>query len=376
VLGLHLRELTLNNYRNYKSATLGFDSKRVLITGKNAQGKTNILESIFLACTGRSHRTSKDSELIMLGEESCNIRVDVERKTAQFSIDINISRKDRKRIKINGMAIQRMGQLMGHLNGVMFSPEDLKIVKESPSERRRYMDMEISQIKPQYFYYLQQYNRILTHRNNLLKQINKKAELKKTLSIFDEQLAEAGAFIINQRHEFITKLSRIAKRIHKKISSDMEELNIKYKPSLRVRSFDIESIQQDFLDALERNHLEDIQRGNTGVGCHRDDINFELNGMDVKIFGSQGQQRTVVLSLKLSDIELMYGETGEYPVLLLDDVMSELDEERQIKLFQELGDVQTFVTTTDYRSIPAQELEKFETLVINEGKIQKMANIV
>ena len=181
MLGLHLRELTLNNYRNYKSATLGFDSKRVLITGKNAQGKTNILESIFLACTGRSHRTSKDSELIMLGEESCNIRVDVERKTAQFSIDINISRKDRKRIKINGMAIQRMGQLMGHLNGVMFSPEDLKIVKESPSERRRYMDMEISQIKPLYFYYLQKYNRILTLRNNRPKHITKKAELKKTL---------------------------------------------------------------------------------------------------------------------------------------------------------------------------------------------------
>jgi DNA replication and repair protein RecF len=376
VLGLHLRELTLNNFRNYKQVTVGFDCKKVLLTGKNAQGKTNILESIFLACTGRSHRTTKDSELIRLGQESCSLRIEVERKTAQFSIDINISRKDKKKIQINGMAIQRIGQLMGHLNGVMFSPEDMKIVKEAPSERRRYMDMEISQIKPQYFYYLQQYNRILIHRNNLLKQINKNGSLKKMLGVFDEQLAEAGAFIIKERYVFIKKLSAVAKEIHKKISSDTEELGISYKPSVKVQNYDIESIQQEFLSALEKIHPEDIQRGNTGVGCHRDDISFELNGMDVKIFGSQGQQRTVALSLKLSDIELMYGETGEYPVLLLDDVMSELDEERQSKLFQEIGEVQTFVTATDFRSIPPEELKKFEIFVINEGKIKKKTNYV
>jgi DNA replication and repair protein RecF len=375
VRGLHLRELTLNNYRNYEQISIQFGGKKVLITGKNAQGKTNILEAIFLACTGRSHRTSKDYELIRFGQESCRVRVEAEKKTAQFSIDINISRKDKKKIKINGMTIQRMGQLMGHLNGVMFSPEDLKIVKEAPSERRRYMDMEISQIKPQYFYYLQQYNRVLIHRNNLLKQIKKNDELKKMLGIFDQQLAEAGAFIIQKRYEFISKLSNIAKEIHKKLSSDAEELTIRYKPSIRIRNYeDIRSIQEDFLAETERMYWEDIQRGNTGVGCHRDDISFELNGMDVRIFASQGQQRTVALSLKLSDIELMYGETGEYPVLLLDDVMSELDEERQIKIFQELGDVQTFVTTADYRSIPSAELEKFEILVINEGKIKKKVN--
>ncbi|MFO7154006.1 MAG: DNA replication/repair protein RecF [Caldicoprobacter oshimai] len=371
MLRVHLKELTLNNYRNYQSLSLKFDGGRILFVGRNAQGKTNILESIFLTCTGRSHRTPRDSELIRWGQDSCYIKVLVERRVGYNSIEVFLSLKDKKRIKINGVTIQKLGQLMGHFNAVIFSPEDLRLVKEAPSERRRYMDMEISQIRPQYFYNLQQYNRILAHRNNLLKEIDKNPEAKKMLAVFDEQLSEVGAFIIKQRYEFIESLSKIAREIHARISSGAERLDIKYRPSIRASSLDAGDIRKEFFAALEKNKWEDIQRGSTGVGCHRDDIGFEINGVDVRVFGSQGQQRTVALSLKLSDIELMYRETGEYPVLLLDDVMSELDEWRHRRLFEELGDVQVFVTATDLNSIPPCELEKFDIYEVEEGKVTK-----
>lgn len=371
MLGLHLRELALNNYRNYTRLGLKFNSNRILFIGKNAQGKTNILEAIFLACTGRSHRTSKDNELIRWGQKSCNLRMLVEKKIGINSIEIILSEKERKKIKINGIPVKRLGQLMGHLNGVIFSPEDLKIVKEGPSERRRFMDMEISQVKPKYFYYLQQYNRILNHRNNLLKEINNNPVLEKTLSVWNAQLAEAGAFIIKQRYEFVENLAEIAKEIHKRISFDVEELSIKYRASVLIKPPKLKDIETHFLEALEKCRDDDIRRGNTGIGCHRDDLNFEINGVDVRTFGSQGQQRTVALSLKLSELKLMYKETGEYPVLLLDDVMSELDEERQKQLFEELGDIQTFITATDFKGIPLAELRKFDIYEVKGGKVLK-----
>jgi DNA replication and repair protein RecF len=361
----------LNNYRNYANLSLEFDSNRILFIGRNAQGKTNILESIFLTCTGRSHRTSRDSELILWGQDSCYVKVLVERKIGHNSIEVTLSLKDKKKIKINGVAIHKLGQLMGHLNAVIFSPEDLKLVKEAPAERRRYMDMEISQIRPQYFYYLQQYNRILAHRNNLLKEVKQKPEAKKMLAIFNEQLAEVGAFIMKHRYDFLRGLSEIAREIHRRISSNTEELDIIYKPSIKIKKWDIKGIQNDFLKDLEENQAEDTQRGNTGLGCHRDDIAFEINGVDMRVFGSQGQQRTVALSLKLSDIEFMRRETGENPVLLLDDVMSELDEERHMNLFEELKDIQTFITVTDTKSIPLSELKKFDIYEVFKGKVIK-----
>lgn len=371
VLRVYVRELTLNNYRNYQNLSLKFDNRRILFVGRNAQGKTNILESIFLTCSGRSHRTPRDSELIRWGQDTCYIKVLVERRVGYNSIEVFLSLKDKKRIKVNGVMIQKLGELMGHFNAVIFSPEDLRLVKEAPSERRRYMDIEISQIRPQYFYYLQQYNRILNHRNNILKEITKSSQAKKMLAVFDEQLSEAGAFIMKQRFEFVDSLSKIARNIHERISLGAERLNIKYKPSIKVSSLDTANIKKEFLTALERNREEDIQRGSTGIGCHRDDIGFEINGVDVRVFGSQGQQRTVALSLKLSDIELMHRETGEYPVLLLDDVMSELDDWRHRKLFEELGDVQVFITATDLNSIPPWELEKFHIYEVEEGKVTR-----
>jgi DNA replication and repair protein RecF len=257
---------------------------------------------------------------------------------------------------------------MGHLNSVIFSPEDLKLIREGPSERRRYMDMELSQIRPKYFYYLQQYNRILNHRNNLLKDIQKKPSLAKTLPVWDQQLAEAGSFIIQQRHSFHVSLQEIAQKIHKRISDDSEELSLYYKSSIPYKAGTAKEIQENFVRELEVRQAEDIERGLTGRGCHRDDMVFHINGIDVRLFGSQGQKRTTVLSLKLSELEFMFRETGEYPLLLLDDAMSELDSFRQKMLLEYIDKVQTFATVTDLDQFPDIRNRESKVFLIQAGK--------
>jgi DNA replication and repair protein RecF len=349
---MHLRELILRNFRNYSSLELCFDSNLIVLVGQNAQGKTNIIESIFLSCTGRSHRTSRDRELIQWDKKEALVRTKVNKLLGSSSIDIYLNAHEKKRIQINGGPINRLGELMGHLNSVIFSPDDLKLVREGPVERRRFMDMELSQIRPKYFYYLQQYNRVLNHRNNLLKAIQKKPSLAKTLPVWDQQLAEAGSYIIQQRHIFNVSLQDIAREIHKRISHGSEDLSLVYRSSIPFETGTLKEIQENFLVELESRQREDIDRGTTGKGCHRDDIIFRINGMDVRMFGSQGQKRTTVLSLKLSELEFMHRETGEYPLLLLDDAMSELDSKRQKMLLEYIGKVQTFITVTDLDQLP------------------------
>ncbi len=364
---MHLRELSLINYRNYIKLELSFDSNLIIFSGRNAQGKTNILESIFLLCTGRSHRTPRDKELILWGKKESIVKSMVEKREGLSLIEIALSLRENKKIKINSMAIQRLGELMGHINSVLFSPEDLKLVKGSPTERRRFMDMEISQVKPQYFYSLQQYNRILNHRNNLLKDINRKSSLRKTLPLWDEQMAMVGSYIMTERSRFIDKIRNISKDIHTEISFGDEELDIVYKPSINCDLSNDSNILEDFLRALEVNREEDIRKGRTGRGCHRDDLALIVNNMDLRTFGSQGQQRTTVLSLKLSEIEMMFRETGEYPLLLLDDVLSELDKYRQSQLLSYFDKVQTFMTMTDYRELPSNITSSMEIYRISEG---------
>lgn len=230
------------------------------------------------------------------------------------------------------------------------------------------MDMEISQVKPQYFYSLQQYNRILNHRNNLLKEINEKSSLRKTLPIWDEQLAKVGTYIMKERMHFTDNLRNTALNVHKEISFNKENLEVLYNPSIGPDSWDVEDIMEKFMKTLEMNHEDDIRKGRTEKGCHRDDIILNINGMDVRTFGSQGQQRTTVLSLKLSEIEMMYRETGEYPLLLLDDVMSELDKYRQGQLLSYFDRVQTFMTMTDYKDLPENIGNSKEIYTISEGK--------
>jgi DNA replication and repair protein RecF len=349
---LHLRELILRNYRNYDHLELSFPTGLIVLAGRNAQGKTNIIESIFLSCTGRSHRTPKDRELIQWNKDEALVRTKADKLVGSSRIDIYLNSREKKKILINGGPVGRLGELMGHLNSVIFSPEDLKLVREGPSERRRFMDMELSQIRPQYFYYLQQYNRILNHRNNLLKDIQKKPSLAKTLPVWDEQLAEAGSFIIQQRHNFNVSLQKIAQEIHNRITNGTEELSLVYKSSVPYKTGTLSEIKESFIRELEIRQADDIDRGLTSRGCHRDDMSFHINGVDVRMYGSQGQKRTTVLSIKLSELEFMYGETGEYPLLLLDDAMSELDSFRQKMLLEYIDKVQTFVTVTDLDQFP------------------------
>lgn len=370
MLGLYLKELTLNNYRNYIKLELNFNSNLIVFMGKNAQGKTNILESIYLSCTGRSHRTPKDRELIRWGENHSYIRTIVEKTEGSNYIEILIHNKQKKKIKINGIEAQRLGELMGHLNGVIFSPEDLKLIKEGPVERRRFMDMEISQVKPKYFYYLQRYNKVLFQRNNLLKDIQKNPGLKKTLPVWDEQIAETGSYITYTRIQFVRKLADISREIHKKLSFGTEELQVVYKSSIPFKNEELNEIQENFLSILQQNQTSDIERGSTLYGCHRDDIILMVNGFDVRTYGSQGQQRTVALSLKLSELELMYQESGEFPILLLDDVMSELDPYRQRMLLEYLNKVQTFITVTDLTSVSISNSIDMEIYKIEQGEAE------
>ncbi len=368
---MYLKALVLRNFRNYDELLLSFDSKLVLLVGQNAQGKTNVLESIFLCSTGRSHRTSKDRELIKWQQEGALVKTQVEKAAGDSMIEIYLKQNEKKRILINAMAISRIGELMGQLNCVMFSPEDLKLVKEGPSERRRFMDMEISQIRPKYFYYLQQYNRILNQRNNLLKSIRQKPVLRKTLPVWNLQLAEVGSFIIKQRHQFHQSLQKISKEIHKDISYGSESLCLYYKSSIPYKSEALKEINENFLKILEEKEQEDIDKGSTGRGCHRDDIIIHINNTDVRTYGSQGQQRTTALSLKLSELMLMQKETGETPVLLLDDVMSELDPRRQRMLIEHIGKVQTFISATDLGQLPNIQDMKREMYTVSGGRFVK-----
>jgi DNA replication and repair protein RecF len=366
---LFLKNVKLFQFRNYESLELHFNSDLIVFVGKNAQGKTNILESIFLCCTGRSHRTPKDKELIQWDKGSGYVRTEVAREDGMHQIEILFQRQEKKMIKINGIQAQRLGELMGHLNGVMFSPEDLRLVKEGPIERRRFMDMELSQMKPQYFYSLQQYNRILLQRNNLLKEVARKPSLRKTISVWNEQLVILGTRIIKERKGFIDRLSKIAKDIHAHISTDREELEIIYHNP--IQGDHKETIQRNFMASLEKGLEGDLRRGNTSTGPHRDDILLRINGIDVRSFGSQGQQRTTALSLKLSELELMKKETGKYPVLLLDDVMSELDGERQRMLLDNIRGIQTLITCTDIESIHQIADREKEVYEVKKGKVRK-----
>lgn len=340
----------------------------IILVGRNAQGKTNILESIVYTCTGRSHRTSRDREVIRFGEEFAYIKAVVEKHIGKNTIEIGLDKNKKKMININGTAAKRLGQLMGNINGVLFSPEDLRLIKDGPAERRRFLDMEISQIRPQYFYKLQQYNKILSQRNNLLKEIQRRPSMKKSLPVWNEQLALSGAYIAEERSSFIKGLTKISKEIHDSITFGREELDIIYRPSIPLKG-ETDKTAENFLRILESGQELDIERGITLKGCHRDDIIFMINNRDTRVYGSQGQQRTVVLSLKLSEIDIMKNITGESPILLLDDVMSELDDHRQKMLLNSIGEVQTIITTTDINDIPIGDNGRCEIYRVDNGNV-------
>ena len=334
---MKIKQLKLKNYRNYDLLDLEFDSSTNIFYGDNAQGKTNILESIYLCGTTKSHRGTKDRDLIKFGEEESHIEAVVEKNEIPFKIDIHLKKNSPKGIAINKLPIRRASELFGIINIVFFSPEDLNIIKNGPSERRRFIDLELAQLDKVYLSDLSNYNRIVNQRNKLLKDSYNRQEILETLDIWDMQLAHYGNKIIDRRNLFIYQLNEIAGKVHERLTGGKEILNISYEPS--NGNIDLEQ-------AIKNNRERDIRMKSTSVGPHRDDICFMTDEVDIRKFGSQGQQRTAALSLKLSEIELVKQVTKDTPILLLDDVLSELDKHRQNYLLDSICDVQTLITCT------------------------------
>lgn len=336
-----IQSIELSHYRNYDKASAHFSPTLNVFVGQNAQGKTNFLEAIYFLSLTRSHRTRHDKELINFTESQLSVKGIVNRSSGQVPLEILLSNKGRT-TKVNHLKQSKLSDYIGNLTVVLFAPEDLQLVKGSPSLRRKFIDIDLGQMKPIYLSDLAQYHHVLKQRNSYLKQNEQVDET--FLSVLDEQLADYGSRVILQRHEFIQQLSEAAALHHQFISDGREELTIHYQPSIKVDHLD--NIRQVFLQELSNNRKRDLFKKNTGVGPHRDDMSFTINQMDAS-FGSQGQQRSLILSLKLAEIDLMQEMTGESPILLLDDVMSELDHTRQLKLLEGIRkQVQTFITTT------------------------------
>ena len=342
---MHVKSLSLKNFRNYGQAIITPSGGVTVFTGPNAQGKTNILEALHLCCLGRSHRTSRDEELIRWGEASARVGIQTEQLdgTHEVTILLDKSSKKKKTVRIGARQADRIGELFGHVCGVLFSPEDLSIVKAGPAERRRFIDMQLSQLRPQYFYALQRAVRTLNQRNTLLKEIAKNPSLLPTLDMWDEQLALVGAQIAADRREAIAFLSGEAAKAHASLTGGRENLRLWY-ITQTAESGDVAS---QLLDRLRKSRQEDLRRMSTSVGIHRDDIGVTINDKEARTFASQGQQRSAVLALKLAQLEMAARETGEPPILMLDDVMSELDPGRRRQLIERIDRVQTFVTCTD-----------------------------
>ena len=334
-----ITELRLQDFRNYTRLSLSLETGLSVFWGGNAQGKTNLLEAVYFTSIGRSMRTPRDKELILWGEERARLRADAVGRGGKSRVEIVIDKRANKRVAINGAEVRKLGELMGVIMTVLFSPDEISIIKESPGDRRRFMDIAVCQISRPYFYLLSRYNKTLAQRNRLIKS----GADGDTLDVWDLQLADTGSKVIRTRRGFIKRLEKLADKNHAYLTSGKERLTLSYE-SLAGETD--EEIKENFLNELKRTREKDVFQGYTHTGPQTDDFAAVCGDVDIRKFGSQGQQRTAALSLKLAQLDLFYEETGEYPVLLLDDVFSELDESRQQKLIERLSGHQTVVTCT------------------------------
>ena len=358
-----IKSLRLQNFRNYDTLQLEFDDGTNIFYGDNAQGKTNILEAIFIIATTKSHKGSKDQDIIQFGHEEAHIRSFLFKEEITRQIDMHLRKGNTKGIAIDSQRIKRASELMGLLNVVFFSPEDLSIIKDGPAERRRFIDMELCQLDSFYLYNLNHYNKIVTQRNKLLKDISFQPGLKETLSIWDSQLVSFGSKLIERREIFISQLSYIIRDIHSRLSGGKEKLDIIYEKNVEI---------DDFEEQLKKSQEKDINLKQTTVGPQRDDIIFIVNNIDIRKFGSQGQQRTAALSLKLSEIELVKKSIKDTPVLLLDDVLSELDSNRQNYLLSSIGDIQTIITCTGLDEFVKNRFEINKVFKVKNGIVENL----
>lgn len=364
---MFIESLQLKNYRNYKSLEIEFDQGTNILYGNNAQGKTNVLEAVYLCGTTKSHRGSKDREIIAFEEEESHIRMKVNRDGLSYKIDMHLKRNKAKGVAINGIPIHKASELFGIVNFVFFSPEDLNIIKNGPAERRRFLDFELCQLDKIYLTNLSTYNHVIHQRNKLLKDLAFRPELMDTLEIWDLQAVDYGKKIVKKRKEFIADLNEIIKEIHSSLTGGQEEMQLFYEPCTEE-----ENLEAEFI----RNREKDLKVRTTSTGPHRDDLCVSVNGIDIRKYGSQGQQRTAALSLKLSEIFLVEKKIKDSPVLLLDDVLSELDRNRQNYLLDSIHNIQTLVTCTGLDDFISHQFEMNKVFHVVKGTIESNGKVL
>ena len=351
-----IESIELKNYRNYDKLHMDFSHGTNILYGYNAQGKTNILEAIYVCATTKSHRGSKDKEIIQFDRDESHIKLNVRKRDVPYRIDMHLKKNRAKGVAVNGVPIKKASELFGIVNVVFFSPEDLNLIKNGPAERRRFIDLELCQLNKLYVHSLVQYNKIVTQRNKLLKDIMFRPDYEETLDIWDMQLVQYGREVIRCREAFVGQLNDLIGGIHRQLSGEKESLHISYEPNVTVDMFE---------DTLRKSRPSDLKQRTTLTGPHRDDLSFIINDIDIRRFGSQGQQRTAALSLKLAEIELVKKIVNDYPILLLDDVLSELDGSRQNHLLSGINHIQTMITCTG-----------LEDFVNNRFRIDKIFKVV
>ena len=358
-----LQEVVLNNFRNYALQTVRLGAGTNVFFGNNAQGKTNFLESVRYMSIGKSMRTSREKELIKWNEDCARIKATVKSGNVSKRLDITLPQQKSKMVKINSVPITKMGELMGVVATVLFSPDEIGIIKNAPADRRRFIDISLCQLSKAYFYALNRYNKILLQRNTLLK--SGRAD-ENSLAVWDLQLVGEGTRIAKSRAGFVKRLETLAKENHSFLSSDREELTLEYEGITGESS---EEIAQKMLDVLKQDREKDLKQGYTHSGIQTDDLKVSVNGTDIRKFGSQGQQRTASLSLKMAEVDLYYQEKGEYPILLLDDVFSELDKTRQGRLLEKIKGLQTIITCTHFEFNGVDDIRYFK---VNSGTVEQV----
>ena len=367
---MRLDELVLRRFRNYEEAVIAFSPTINLLVGENAQGKTNILEAIYFVCLGSSHRNAEDTDMVAWKEDSAAVELRFISHEMEGLLQVHLFKNRRRQLRLNGQPA-KLKDCFGMINVVLFSPEDLWLIKGAPAVRRRFLDNEISQANPAYYRQLVRYNHTLLQRNNLLKSIRDQRAHLEQLDIWDEQFVTLAASVTSKRIEALKKLNMLANLMHRKLTNGKEALALQY--FIQQSEMEIPQTTDEFSEwykeKLTVNRQQDIYRGSTSVGPHRDDLILEVNGQNLRLYGSQGQQRTGVLSLKLAELEFIKSETGEYPILLLDDVMSELDGSRREHLLSFIKNrIQTFITATDATQFPANFAGR--KYIVKQGTVQ------
>ncbi len=353
-----IKELKLNNFRNYENKKINFEENINIFYGENAQGKTNIIEAIFLGSMGKSFRTNNEKELIKFNKNNFFIEINFKKSDRDGNIKIELINK--KNIYLNNIKLKKLSELLGNINIVIFTPDDINILKDGPQKRRRFLDIMISQLRPNYMHILNLYLKTLEQRNNYLRQIKLENKNPELLDIWDEKLSEYADKIFEYRNEFIEKIKNKIINIHKDITENKEEIKIEYISECKNR--------KEFLKLLKERRKLDIIKGYTTKGIHRDDFVIYINEKQVNIYGSQGQHRTAILSLKLSELQVIYDEIGEYPILLLDDFMSELDEKRRKSFLENIKNIQVIITCTEKLEI---DKTKYSLFNVKNGEISE-----